>query len=290
MPSHIYFRLGRYSDAAESSALAAAVDRDYIQKHNPQGVSPMMFYQHNIYFLWAALCMEGRSTAALRSARELEANFPDDMVRQMRMLEFFRPVRLFSMARFGRWVEILKEPRPSADFPYLTGMWHYARGLASAATGRPRQAATEKDSLVAIATAVASRIPPEGNTASALLRLASSVLAGELEARQGKTEDSVRHLREAVRLQDKLRYDEPPPWYFPVRQSLGAVLLTAGRANEAESVYRDDLQKNPENGWSLYGLAKSLRAQKKHNEASSVEKRFRKAWARADVRLTASRF
>jgi tetratricopeptide (TPR) repeat protein len=194
------------------------------------------------------------------------------------------------MARFGRWGEILKEPRPSADFPYLTGMWHYSRGLAFAATGRPRQAETEKDSLVAIATAVASRIPLEGNTASALLRLASSVLAGELEARRGKTEDSIGHLRDAVRLQDWLRYDEPPAWYFPVRQSLGAVLLAAGRMNEAESVYRDDLQKNPENGWSLYGLAKSLRAQKKYQEASSVEKRFRKAWARADVRLSASRF
>ena len=128
------------------------------------------------------------------------------------------------------------------------------------------------------------------NFAVALLNVASCTLAGEIAARQGKTDEAIGTLEEAVRMQDALKYEEPPPWYFPVRQSLGAVLLSAGRTEKAEKVYRGDLKMNPENGWALYGLAKSLRAQKKTKEAAAVEKRFRKAWARADVKLTASRF
>ncbi len=123
-----------------------------------------------------------------------------------------------------------------------------------------------------------------------MLTLAAEVLAGELAARRGEADIAVRHLAEAVRIQDGHWFTEPPPWYFPVRQALGAVLLQAGRAGEAEAVYREDLRRNPENGWSLFGLAQSLHAQGKSAEAAAAETRFRRAWARADVELTASRF
>jgi tetratricopeptide (TPR) repeat protein len=248
-----------------------------------------MYYPHNIHFQWAAASMEGRSTEALVAARRLVTQAPAEMVRQMPIMEFVSPTLLFTLARFGKWDEILKEPAPPEDLQYTTGVWHYVRGLAFAAKGQFNEAEKEQSSVVAAAAAL-----PPGKTlgdnmpAEALLRIAASTLAGEIAARRGQTDEAVRQLEEAVRLQDKLPYTEPPPWYYPVRQSLGAVLLAAGRAADAEKVYYEDLQRNPENGWSLYGLVESFRAQKA--DAAAVEQRFQKAWARADVKLTASRF
>jgi len=291
MPSHIYIRVGRYQDAAESNVRAAAIDADYIEKYDIKGVYRMMYYPHNLHFLWAASCMEGRSAEALRAARELAAKVPAEMALQMPAVEFFMPTPLFAMVRFGKWEEILKEPAPPVDLQYTTGMWHYARGLALAATGQLDEAASEQAKVAA----VAANMPPErivdvNIPAGALLRLAANALAGEIAARRGQIDDAVRYLEEAIRIQDGLPYTEPPPWYYPVRQSLGAVLLATGRAAEAEVVYREDLQRNPENGWSLYGLAQSLRARKAEQEAAVIEERFKKAWARADVKLIASGF
>jgi len=208
----------------------------------------------------------------------------------MPMVEFVPPTLLFGLARFGKWEEILQQPAPAAELQYTTGMWHYARGLAFAATNRIDEAAEEQTKVVEIAAATPADRVVGQNFAVAFLNVASCTLAGEIAARQGKTDEAISTLEEAVRMQDALKYEEPPPWYFPVRQSLGAVLLSAGRTEEAEKVYRDDLKMNSENGWALYGLAKSLRVQKKTKEAAAMEKRFRKAWARADVKLTASRF
>lgn len=290
MPSHIYFRLGRYAEAVESSRRGAAVDREYIRKWNPQGNYREMFYPHNIYFEWAALMMEGRSTEVLRAAGDLSEIYSYETARSRPFGEFFMPVFLFSLARFGKWDDILRQPRPPNELRYLTGMWHYARGLALAARGQPNKASFEKERLADIAATVASRVPLVGNSPSVLLRLASTVLTGELAARRGGTEEAIHHLQEAVQLHDQLRYDEPPAWYYPVRQALGAVLLAAGRAPEAEQIYREDLEKHPHNGWSLFGLAECLRVQKKDEEAAAVDVEFRKAWARADVTLEASRF
>lgn len=290
MPSHIYIRIGRYHDAAEVNAKAATIDAAYIEKYDIQGPYRLMYYPHNIHFFWAAATLEGRSAEALQAARDFSAKLPVEMVRQMPRVEAFVPTYLFALVRFGKWQEILKQPAPPADLTYTTGMWQYARGLAFAAKKHWKKAAAEYDKLMEIAKAT----PPEArvmmNSAAALLNLAANVLAGELAARQGKTDEAVQYLETAVRQQDALRYEEPPPWYYPVRQSLGAVLLKAGRAAEAEAVYREDLKRNPENGWSLHGLTQSLRAQKKQDEADATEQRFRKAWARADVKLTTSRF
>lgn len=291
MPSHIYMRVGRYKDAVQSNAQAVKIDEDYLKKQSVQGVYPMMYYPHNIHFLWAALSMEGRSTEALQAARKVVTKVPAEMVHEMPPVEFASPTVLFALARFAKWQEILQEPAPPADLQYTTGIWHYVRGLAFVATGRLDEAESEHASV----TAIAAAMPPErklgDNTpAVGLLNIAEKTLAGEIAAKRGQADDAVRLLEEAVRIQDGLPYTEPPPWYYPVRQSLGAVLMTAGKASEAEAVYREDLKRNPENGWSLYGLAQSLRAQKKTQEAAAVAKRFQKAWTRADVKLTASRF
>jgi tetratricopeptide (TPR) repeat protein len=208
----------------------------------------------------------------------------------MPMVEGFYPTYLFALVRFGKWQEILKQPAPPVDLQYSTGMWHYARGWALAATKQLDKAAAEQAKLAEIAAAT----PPERrimmNSGAALLNLASKVLAGEIAAKHGHYDEAVQLLEAAVSMQDNLGYEEPPAWYYPVRQSLGAALLKADRAQDAEAVYREDLRRNPENGWSLYGLTQSLRRQKKQDDAMETEKRFRKAWAKADVKLTASTF
>jgi tetratricopeptide (TPR) repeat protein len=291
MPSHIYMRTGRYGDAADANAQAIKVDEAYIAAAKPSGVYPMMYYPHNIHFFWAAASMEGRSADAIRAAREVTNGVSPEMVTEMDMLEYFVPTALFALTRFGKWDDILKEPAPPLDQTYATGIWHYARGLALAANGRLDQAAGEQQAVAAAAAAIPpDRIIGDNTPPAALLHIAAETLAGEIAARRGQTDEAIKHLQEAVRAQDALPYTEPPPWYYPVRQSLGAVLLAAGRPGDAEAVYRDDLQRNPENGWSLYGLWQALRARKAEAEAAAVDERFRKAWARADVRLTASRF
>ena len=290
MPSHIYMRIGRYKDANISNARAAKVDEDYLETHNVQGVYRIMYYPHNVHFQWAAATMEGRSKEALTAARKLVAQTSVEFVKQMPMVEFVPPTLLFGLARFGKWQEILQQPAPPEELQYTTAIWHYVRGLAFAATGNLDEAMIKQAKVSEMAAAMPIDRIIGQNSAVALLNVAAKTLQGEIAARRGSIDVAIQVLEEAVRLQDALKYEEPPPWYFPVRQSLGAVLLAARRVTEAEQVYRDDLKVNPENGWALFGLAKSLRAQKKDKEASTIEKRFRKAWARADVKLTASRF
>lgn len=296
MPSHIYIRVGRYAEAWESNAEAAAADEAYLAKYQPvegypmQGMYALMYYTHNLHFQWASACMEGWSAEAIRAARAAVANVPMEVVHEVPFVEFVVPTPLYALVRFGKWEELLKEPAPPADLRFSTGMWHYARGLALAATGKADEARAARDSVAAIAAAASPEQIVALNSAAVLLRVAEAVLAGDLAAKQGQLDEAIRLLTEGAHLEDGLRYDEPPDWYFPVRQSLGAVLLTAGRAAEAEAVYREDLQRNPENGWSLYGLRQSLEAQGRKEEAAAVSARFDRAWAKADVQLTASRF
>jgi tetratricopeptide (TPR) repeat protein len=291
MPSHIYYRVGRYADAVTANERAVAADRAYFAVSTPSEAYRMGYYPHNLDFIWIAASMEGRSADTVRAARELAAASPAEMARQMSDMEMGPAAPLFALARFGRWEEILREPAPDPALPYVTGAWRYARGLAFAATGRPEQARAELAELNKIALTVSpDRTIGSFFKTADMLRLASEVLAGEIAARSGDTATAVRHLSAAVQMQDGHWFTEPPPWYFPVRQSLGAALLQGGRAAEAEDVYREDLLRNPNNGWSLFGLAQALRAQDKDAEASIVELRWERAWSRADVPLRASRF
>jgi tetratricopeptide (TPR) repeat protein len=291
MPSHIYYRVGRYADAALVNVQAVVADRAYFARSRPSPIYRMMYYPHNLDFVWHAAALDGRGAECLRAAREFAAAAPPEVVLEMPDMETAPAAPYFALVRFGRWSEMLAEPVPPARMVYVTGAWRYARGLALLATARRDEAMGELIQLRAIRQSV----PPERTLAaffkmSDMLGLATEVLAGEIAARGGDAETAVKHLAEAVRMQDEHWFTEPPPWYFPVRQTLGAALLQAGRAAEAEAVYREDLRRNPENGWSLFGLAQSLRAQGKSADAAAVDTRFRRAWARADVTLAASRF
>ena len=209
------------------------------------------------------------------------------------MLQGFLAIPELALARFGRWEQILKRPAPAHDTLFLKGLHHYVRGTAFAATGRLDEAAKELEALQNIlADKALDEMPASfsNNTPRTILSIAPEVLAGELLARQSKFPEAIAHLEKATRLEDALVYIEPPDWYLPTRQVLGAVLLQAGRAVEAEAVYWEDLRRYSHNGWSLFGLAQSLRKQGKNEEAALAEQRFQKAWAQADVKLTASRF
>jgi tetratricopeptide (TPR) repeat protein len=293
MPSHIYMRVGRYAAAAKSNEIAIQADEDYITQCRAQGIYPLTYYPHNLHFLWAAATMEGRSQVAIDTARKLAAQIPLHALKDSPFLQGFVVVPDYALTRFGKWEEILKMPAPSYESPFTIGVRHYARGIAFSATGRLEEAAKELDSLRTIAgnkEFEKLRASFSLNAAHAILRIAPEVLAGELAAKRGDFEMAIAYLNKAARYEDALIYTEPPDWHYPVRHSLGAVLMQAGRPLEAEMVYWEDLKINRENGWALFGLAQSLRAQGKNEEASAAEARFQKAWTRADVKLTSSRF
>lgn len=285
MPTHIYIRLGQWEIAADRNVHAVHADERYINERRPTGVYPMAYYPHNYHMMWYALNMLGRSEDALKAAQGVVKNVPADAVRQAPPLEYFSPTVLLTLARFSRWDDALREPAPPEDLRYTTGVWHYVRGLAYTAQNKPDSAAAERDKLAAIAKAASPEAYANLNSVQSLLAIAQNHLLGEMAAKRGRTDEAVKHLQKAIAGEDELTYDEPPPWYLPMRQRLGAVLLEAGRPAEAEKAFRADLVRRPENGWSLHGLAQSLRAQKRAGEASDVEARFKKAWSKADVAM-----
>jgi tetratricopeptide (TPR) repeat protein len=285
MPTHIYIKLGEWDLAAEDNAHALHADEQFISERHPTGVYPMGYYPHNFHVMWYALNMMGRSEEAIKTARSIGEKVPVAVVRQIPSFEGYTPTLLYTLIRFSKWDEILKQPAPPPDLRYATGMWYYAQALAHIASEKPESASVERDSLVAIATTMPADRMIGYNHAKSVLDLAVSHLAGEMAAKNGDTNEAVKQLRQAAAQEDELRYDEPPDWYLPIRQRLGAVLLAAGRPRQAETAFREDLVQRPENGWSLHGLAQSLSAQGRAREAARVEERFRKAWRTADAQL-----
>lgn len=292
MPSHIYMQVGRYADAFEDNAKAAEADEEYITQCRAQGIYPLNYYPHNVHFqAWAAM-VQGRSEAALATARKVAAGVPDDHGgNDWGLFQTFQSMPLYAMVRFGMWQEILAEPKPEADLRLLAGMWHYARGLALVHTGQRGKAKKELRALGAVRRDAATAETYIGFTnAGRLLEIAWEVLAGEIAAKGKRWDSALGHLERAVRLEDSMLYNEPPDWYAPTRHFLGAVLLEAGRPDEAEVVYWRDLEEQRDNGFALYGLWQSLAAQGRHEEALAARQRFDLAWADADVSLTSSRF
>ena len=290
MPAHIFWRVGRYHDAAEANVRAAAIDEAYIAQCNAQGFYPAMYYPHNIHFLWAAASMEGRSAIAIEAARKVAANVRLEQIDQFPAVEFFHTIPLLALVQFGRWDEVLAEPEPRADLTYSAAIRHYARGVAFASKGDLAAARAEHAALMPLKeTDRVMVINGNGYPAVALLAIADELLLGEIALAEGSVDTAIVHFTTAVAGQDVLPYMEPPFWYYPARQSLGLALLRADRAAEAEQVYRTDLETYPHNGWSTYGLIQSLEAQGKAEEAAMHREHFAAMWSLADVELSASR-
>jgi tetratricopeptide (TPR) repeat protein len=283
MPAHIYIRVGRYNEAVESNVHAVHTDEQYIEGQHPQGVYPIGYYPHNLHFLSFASTMAGRSGQAIDAARALEGKANLDVARVVPMVQSFVPFLDLTLVTFGRWDDVLAQPLPPADLKYASTMAHYARGVAFAATGKPANAATELDAVKQAAAAASPDDKP-------VMNIAMHALMGEIAQRGGRLDEAATHFKAAMAVEDGMLYFEPPPWYYPIRHSLGAVLTQAGKPAEAEVLYREDLKRFPENGWALFGLMQALRAQGKTADAAAVDARFREAWKDADVTLTASRF
>ncbi|MBR9980308.1 MAG: hypothetical protein KFF50_04700, partial [Desulfatitalea sp.] len=292
MPTHIYMQLGRYAESFELNGQAAKADEDYLVQCRAQGIYPLGYYPHNIHFqAWAALMM-GNQDKALATARKVASKVPDDFSgNTWGLYQTFASMPLFAMVRFGQWEGVLAEPKPPAKWRYMTGIWHYSRGMAYTHTDRPKLAQKELEALKALALDPASHHEMVGfGSAPTLMSIASEVLAGELAAKQKRFDAAISHLERAVRLEDSLMYNEPPDWYYPVRHTLGAVLIEAGYPAEAEVVYWQDLKRYRDNGYSLYGLGQSLKAQGRDAEADQMMKSYSQAWAHADGTLSSSRF
>ncbi len=289
MPAHLYIRLGKYHEAAERNEHAAQVDEAYLATRTLNGDYADGYYLHNLHFLWASLMMEGRSVKATRVARELTNTITEEEARTDKWKELYLPTPLYSLIRFGHWNDLLREPPPPKGLRLMDGIWRLGRGLALASTGRLPGAEGEHHALANLTKQIKRDRSQEEKLTRTLLKIAERMLAGEIAARRERYDDSVRMLKEAVKLEDGLPYVEPPHWPLPVRQYLGSVLLMADRPADAETEYRADLSRNPENGWALIGLAQSLRAQQKDDEVAETEDRFKKAWAHADLDPTGSR-
>jgi tetratricopeptide (TPR) repeat protein len=292
MPSHIYWRIGRYEDAAEINQRAAASDERFFTWCRPGAFYRAVYYPHNLHFLWAAASAEGRRDLALMTARKLEAATRPGLA-ETPILQEFVAIPMLTMARFGLWDAILGEPRPDPRAVYWTGIWEYTRGLAQVQTGDLSMAHASLDRLRATSRREDARaLILAGGAASAatLLEIGIAHLDGEIAIAEGRSDEAIEALELAAARHDALPYMEPPPWYAPPRQPLGALLLDVGRADEAEGVYLEDLRQYPKNGWSLLGLAQSLRAQGENARADWAQRGFEQAWARADVPLARSRF
>jgi tetratricopeptide (TPR) repeat protein len=286
MPSHIDARTGRWALAAEQNRKAIEVDRAYRELSPNQGAYHL-YMAHDDHFLAYACMMLGRREEAVRAANEMVRKIPEDFMRSAAFyVDGYTPIQTEVLVRFAMWDEVLAFPEPPEYLPITRALWRFARATAYNAQGKREEALAEQAEFRKAKAAV----PPDAmmvqNPGHKILDLADLVLSGELKYFGGDVDGAVADLTKAAEIEDSLRYIEPPDWVQPVRHSLGAILLDAGRAKEAEQVYRDDLQRNPNNGWAYFGLARALKAQGK--DASDVEEKFKRAWEHADTPLHAS--
>jgi tetratricopeptide (TPR) repeat protein len=287
MPAHIYMRVGRHADVVRSNQMAAKADEDYIAQCRAQGIYPLAYYPHNLHFVWMGGTASGQRKVALDAARKVADAIPQEALNTVPILQGFLVVPYWAMVRFSQWDDILKDAGPRHQTPFTRGAWRFARAMALVATDRLPEAEKELAELKTLVDDPSLKGPTtfSNNTGHAILRIAPEVVAGQLAAKRKDWDRAVLHLDRAIRFEDSLIYQEPPDWHAPVRQNLGAVLLEAGRADEAEAVFWEDLKKNPGTGWSLFGLMQSLKAQGKHDDAARVQTRFEAAWKDADIQL-----
>jgi tetratricopeptide (TPR) repeat protein len=289
MPSHIYIRVGHWADAVTANLNAVAADRRYRSVFGePKGF--IVFYAaHNHQMLAYAAMMTGQKQLAVQHIRAMVQGIPEeDIKKYAEVVEALCAEPYEVLIRFGLWDEILAEPDHPEFEVFTRAFRHAARGIAYAAKGDTKSARTEQSAFLEAAKLIPAENKLLNNSCASVLKVVTPMLNGEILVREGDLDGGLAQLREAVAAEDALNYDEPPGWILPVRHSLGANLMQAGRYAEAEQVYRDDLAHLPENGWSLYGLARCLQLQGRRNEAPAIQTRFQKVWANADMQITSS--
>ncbi len=287
MPAHVYIRTGDYDAAVKTNQQAAAVDRAYIKASGAQGIYPMMYYSHNLHFIAMCASMNGNYSEAKKNADLLVANVGPH-VKEMPPLEGFMTIPMAVDVRFHKWNEILAMPQPDSTMKITTGFWHFARGMALAGTGKLSEAEAEYK----IVSEAEQNTPPDvvfampiNNKAKDIMKISEDVLGAKIAVARKDNVQAISLLTAAVAIQDTLKYGEPPDWFFPVRESLGGVLLINRDAPGAEKVFRADLDRNPRNPRSLFGLQQALKAQDRNYDASFVESEFRDSWMGEEVKV-----
>jgi len=290
MPSHIDVRRGRWQDAVVANEKAIAADNVYRTMVPRQGFY-RLYMAHNHHMLAYAAMMQGQSLKATATIKEFLVSIPDDAIKnQAELIDGFFSLPYELHVRFGQWDEMLAEPKPRDSMPIATAFWHYARGVSFAAKGQVAEAKAEQKEFKAAAKRIPATATFSKNLVLSLLGVAGKMLDGEILYREGKVDEAIAALRESAKREDRLHYAEPPAWIQPVRHALGAALLESHRYADAEQVYRDDLARYPNNGWSLFGLSRALKLEGKKAEALNVTLEFDKAWEHADIKLASSCF
>lgn len=293
MPSHIYIRTGRYQEGIEVNETAVKMDIEYITQCKVQGIYPLFYFPHNYHFLWACAMMTGQEKKTMQTATALMKTIPVELmgVKDYVTLQHWYTVPWYTMVRFGRWNEILQIPKPVDSLFYLKSVWHYARGMANVRLKNLNAATEELKQMEKIVSAPIMKELSIGgfNSFERVLSIGVNILDGEIHAARKDYTKAVASLKKAIEIEDGLLYQEPPDWYNPSRQLLGAILLEANRPSEAELTFQEDLANYPANGWSLFGLNQSLQKQGKKKEADATMKLFKEAFKNADVKLTSAR-
>ena len=281
MPGHIWLLFGDWETAANVNERAAEVDREYFSASGVAGTY-MPYYLHNLHFIVYAREMQGRKADALHAAERMAAELRPMAEAMPEMADVFLAITMLAYVRFGEWDYLLKMAQPGAGMKISTVMWRYARALALAARGDRAGAERERDAFQKLGGEIPAGQPWGQNKTSDVLAMVAEILAARVAA---SPQEAVGHWRRAVEMQDALAYDEPPDWYYPLRESWGAALVRAGQAAEAETVFREGVKRSPRNGRMLFGLMESLRAQGKTEQAALVQREFDANWSKADVRL-----
>jgi len=280
MPAHVYIRTGDYEAAVKTNQLAAAADRAYIKASAVQGIYPMMYYSHNLHFIAMCAAMNGNYPEAKKNADMLATHVAPG-VKMMPPLEGFMTIPIAVDVRFHKWDSIMAMKQPDESMKITTVFWHFARGMAEAGKGRLNEAEAEYKIVSEAEKATPDDLPfamPVNNKAKDVLKIAENVLAAKIALAKKDSDGAISHLQEAVAIQDTLKYNEPQDWFFPVRESLGAALMMKGDTAGAEKTFRDDLDRNPRNPRSLYGLQEALKKQGRTYDAGFVQKQFKSSW------------
>ena len=289
MPSHIYWRVGRYEDASLANIAAAKVDEEYIAQCNAQGFYPALYYPHNIHFLWAASTMEGMSDLSIESAIKVSNYVSPEQIRNIPFLEFFHTIPLLSYVRFAKWDKVFSYERPDDDFKFSNSIFNYALSVAHAANGNILEANRFQSMILNdIESEEVNAMVMAGHPTKSLMKIASLLASGSIDMYSSKYSEAITSFEEAVTIQDTLPYTEPPFWYYPTRQTLGHALLMNNSFEEAALVFEKDLKDYPRNGWSYFGL--HLAQNKLNNQEKSIEalNKFKEIWGRADISINSS--
>jgi hypothetical protein len=293
MPSHTYIRTGDYHEGTMANARAVEVDSTYVSACHAAGVYPLAYYPHNFHFLAACAAFEGNSQTAIDASWRMVEKLDTVAMRQSgyETIQHYYTIPYYVMVKFARWKDILQLPRPARDLYYPTAIWRYARGMAFVGTGQLERAAHELINLQLLQReeSVRNFTIWDINKVGDLLDIAAWVLEGELAAARGDLEKAAHLLGKAVAVEDQLNYNEPPDWFFSVRHHLGPVLMKMEQYEEAEALFRRDLELFPKNGYALHGLYEALIKQSRLQEAKDILHRLERAWKNADVSLENSR-